>query len=266
MPIHDAGLLPDGRAFYMMKRLRGRTLREVLEAHAGERATLPLARRLDLLERITEAVAFAHEQGVVHRDLKPDNVMVGEFGEVHVTDWGVARVLFDEEAVSSSHSALQDPEAPGEPDERLTTAGTVLGTPGYMAPEQAAGLARTVGPSADVYALGALLVSVLTGRVLASGLDPAAQLASQQGGEGVPPPLRAIAQRCLELDPAERYPHAGVLLEELRRYRSGDPVSAYQEGVLERAVRLLRPWRTALVLLVAYLVMRMVVAWLGSGR
>jgi serine/threonine protein kinase len=142
----------------------------------------------------------------------------------------------------------------------------VLGTPGYMAPEQAAGLARTVGPSADVYALGALLVSVLTGRVLASGLDPAAQWATRQGGDGVPPPLRAIAQRCLESDPAQRYPDAGVLLDELRRYRSGDPVSAYREGVAERVIRLLRPWRTALVLLVAYLVMRMVVAWLGSGR
>jgi len=265
VPIHDAGRLPDGRAFYVMQRLRGRTLHEVLEAHRTARAPLPLTRRLDLLERITEAVAFAHERGVVHRDLKPDNVMVGEFGEVHVTDWGVARVLCDAE----QEAALRETESVhtvDAPSERLTAAGTVLGTPGFMAPEQAAGLAHTVGPPADVYALGALLVTVLTGRAPSPGRDPLAPLVSDSAPVVVPPPLRAIAQRCLDTDPAQRYPHAGSLLEELRRYRSGDPVAAYQEGVLERVIRVLRPWRTALVLLLAYLVMRMIVASLGSGR
>lgn len=265
VPIHDAGRLPDGRAFYVMQRLRGRTLSAVLAAHTADHTPLPLTRRLDLLERTTEAVAFAHERGVVHRDLKPDNVMVGEFGEVHVTDWGVARVLHGD-AHASAYDNPERLDAPDAADERLTAAGTVLGTPGFMAPEQAAGLAHTVGPAADVYALGALLVTALTGSTPTPGRDPLALLASASTPIVIPPPLRAIAQRCLEPDPTQRYPHAGMLLEELRRYRGGDPVAAYREGVLERLIRVLRPWRTALVLLIAYLIMRMAVAWLGSAR
>ena len=265
VPIHDAGLLPDGRAFYVMQRLRGRTLRAVLDAHATGRATLPLARRLDLVERITEAVAFAHGQDVIHRDLKPDNVMVGDFGEVHVTDWGVARVLDEAATDAANDPALHDPNADGAPNERLTSAGTVLGTPDYMAPEQAAGLAHTVGPAADVYALGALLVTVITGHAPPSGIEPTRELMALPASADVPPSLRAVALRCLHSDPAQRYQHAELLLEELRRYRSGDRVDAYQEGLAERVKRFLRPWRTAIVLVLAYLIIRIVVAWIGRG-
>jgi serine/threonine protein kinase len=262
VPIHDAGTLPDGRVFYVMQRLRGRTLHALLDMHAANPDTSSLARRLDIMERITEAVAFAHGQGVIHRDLKPDNVMVGEFGEVHVTDWGVARLLSD--AAGEGDATDDDVTDAGHP--RLTAAGAVLGTPGFMAPEQAAGGAATVGPAADVYALGALLVTMLAGRPPAAAFDAAQVVQQLPASATAPPPLRAVALRCLDADPARRYQHAGLLLDELRRYRSGDAVLAHREGAWDRLRRVLRPWRMAIVLVAAYLVMRMVVAWLGSDR
>jgi len=129
VPIHDAGVLPDGRAFYVMKLVRGRRLDEVLAGAAPE------ALRLDLFARVLEAVAFAHAHGVVHRDLKPENIMAGGFGEVFVMDWGVA----------------QDGAADAEP--------AVVGTPGFMPPEQEG--AREVDARADVFALGAVLAQLM---------------------------------------------------------------------------------------------------------
>lgn len=223
MPVHDVGRLPDGRVFYIMKRVTGQTLAEVL----GESLdAMPLARRLDVLERVAEAVAFAHEQGVIHRDLSPTNILVGRFGEVLVTDWGVARRLADDEEL---------PEPPG----------TVVGTPGYMSPEQARGDTVHVDRRSDVFALGALLR-------LAVGAE-------------CPPPIRSMIARCQASDPAHRYPHAGAVLEELRRFRSGERVLAHQEGLLARMRRRLHPWRIPIALMGAYLVMRVLVAWLGGA-
>lgn len=268
--VHDAGQLDDGRAFYVMQRLRGRTLRALLAEPSADGVARLLTRRLDLFERIAEAVAFAHDAGIVHRDLKPDNIMVGEFGEVHVTDWGVARVLAELESpnglAASSADIARDVATTVTPDRRLTDIGTVLGTPGYMAPEQAAGQSHAVGPTADVYALGGLLLALLTGEADAPTLSPQARLASLAAGRRVPLPLVAIARRCTAADPSARYSDAAAVLDDVRRYRSGEPVSAHEESALERVVRRLRPWRTALLLIAAYLVMRMVVAWIGSGR
>lgn len=268
--VHDAGQLDDGRAFYVMQRLRGRTLRAVLALGPTDDDPRPLTRRLDIFERITEAVAFAHEVGVVHRDLKPDNIMVGDFGEVHVTDWGVARVLAEEENGLEPETAVNEVSG-GTPvsraiDRRLTDVGTVLGTPGFMAPEQAAGQSRTVGPTADVYALGGVLLAMLTGEADAPTREPIARITALAAAQQAPRPLLAIARRCLSTEPSARYPDAAALLGDIRRYRRGDPVSAHRESTVEQLMRRLRPWRTALLLLVAYLVMRMAVAWIGSGR
>lgn len=127
VPVHDAGVLPDGRPFYTMKLVRGSRL-DVL---APGMATVP--ERLRLLLRVADAVAFAHAHGVVHRDLTPANVMVGPFGEVLVLDWGVARVGRDEPDADAGDAAA------GEPPEGATAHGTIVGTPGFMAPEQARG-------------------------------------------------------------------------------------------------------------------------------
>ena len=236
VPVHDLGALPDGRMFYAMKLVRGRRLDE----HARDLRS-PAA-RLRVFERICEAVAFAHAHGVIHRDLKPQNVMVGPFGEVLVLDWGVAKVLGDPEAAAPS---TIEPVAPREVDAEaatLTAAGTVLGTPGYMAPEQARG-ESAVGVAADVYALGALL--------------------SFLGGEAAPRALAAMVARARAARPEDRYPSVGALQEDVARFLSDLPVSAYAERPLEQARRLATKYRTPLVLVLAYLVMRVLLAFVA---
>jgi eukaryotic-like serine/threonine-protein kinase len=205
VPIHDAGTLEDGRTFYVMKLVKGRRLDDLI------RDRLPLASRLTTFGRILDAVAFAHAHGVVHRDLKPENVMTGGFGEVYVMDWGVAQDGADPEAA-------------------------VVGTPGYMAPEQA--LAGDVDPRADVYALGVLLALI--------------------GGEDAPAPLRAIARQASHADVTGRYQSVEAMAGDLARFRNQDPVDAYPESAIERAVRLYRRYEVPILLIVAYIVMRFV--------
>ena len=223
VPIHDVGRLADGRLFYVMKRLEGQTLRERLPS-------LPRSERLTTFERICEPVAFAHSHGVVHRDLKPANIMLGGFGEVVVLDWGLAK------------AADQD------------ASGAVAGTHGYMAPEQAGGGAA-VDHRADVYALGAILHELLTNAVPSASDSSAAIRAGD-----VPRPLAAICQAALRRDPAERYQSVAAMRDDVARYRAGSTVSVYRETVGERIGRFTRTYRTAILLVLAYLVMRTLVA------
>jgi serine/threonine protein kinase len=212
VPVHDAGRLPDGRAYYAMKRVRGLRLDE----HAR---TLTRPDRLRAFERVCEAVAFAHAHGVLHRDLKPENIMIGPFGEVLVLDWGVARVS-------------------GE----LEIHGTILGTPGYMPPEQARGEMERITERSDVYALGALLGFLFAG--------------TEENEEPVPKPLAAIRRRAMAAEPAERYPAVEELAADLARYLAGLPVSAHRESLLERARRFAGKHRVAILLVLAYALMR----------
>jgi serine/threonine-protein kinase len=229
VPVHDAGELGDGRWFYVMKLVRGRTLIEHLAGLSGE------APVLGVFERIAQTVAFAHDAGVIHRDLKPSNVMVGRFGEVLVLDWGVAKVLGAAPIVSS-----HDPSA-----DTGTAAGTRIGTRGFMAPEQERGEALTTTPASDVYSLGALLAWLLTG----AAVQPARR-------------LRAIVAKCLQRAPEDRYPNAAALAADLGRYRAGLPVEAHPESPIERAWRWLEKYRTFVLLVLAYLIMRAAFAML----
>lgn len=217
-----------------MKRVEGVTL-----DRAGTEA-MELDRKLGILERVAQAVGFAHQRGIVHRDLKPENIMVGSFGEVLVLDWGVARLL-----------ATTDPA----PDaERATDPSTVLGTPGFMAPEQAAGSAATADRTADVYALGRLLVYLMADH-------PDDRDASEsRGRSGWPRRLAAIARRCLASDPLDRYPDAGAVSDEIARFRAGGAVAAYREGLLDRVGRWVVRYRTPILLVLAYLLMRILIA------
>lgn len=212
VPVHDAGVLADGRAFYVMKLVNGRTLADSLPAIPD------VAARLALFDRIVDTVAFAHAAGVVHRDLKPSNIMIGGFGEVLVLDWGVARVLST---------------GPTPPD---ADRGLRVGTPGFMPPEQRDGVSLA-GPTADVYALGALLRELLA---------------------DAPRPrrLQAIVARCLAESPADRYLSAAELRAELVRYHAGEPVTAYQDTWLDHAGAWFVRHRVFIGLIAAYLLMR----------
>jgi len=218
VPVHDLGTLPDGRLYYVMKLVRGQRLDE---ATAGQ----PLHARLRTFERVCDAVAFAHAQGVVHRDLKPENVMVGPFGEVLVLDWGVAKILAD--------PARNDGD------------GAVLGTPGYMSPEQARGETGRIDERADVYALGAVLGFLL----------------APEGESGAPRALEAICAKALAPRPEDRYGSVSELAAEVERFLSALPVHAYPEGPVERARRLAAEYSTPLFLIAAYLLMRVLLAF-----
>jgi len=231
VPIHDVGRLPDGRAYYVMKRVDGRTLAAWLREPAS------LAERLRIFERVCEPVAFAHARGLVHRDLKPDNIMVGSFGEVLVLDWGVAKDLG--RAAPAGGGAAVAPMAAASGN---TEPGTVLGTPGFMSPEQAAGDVHRVDQRSDVYALGALLFQMLSGRA--------------------PRRLRAICAKAMSPPPGDRYPDAGALAADVARFRAGHAVTAYPETVFDRLGRLAGTYRTAILLVAAYLVMRVIAALL----
>jgi serine/threonine protein kinase len=254
VPVHDAGALPDGRVFYAMKRVDGSRLDALAPG-------MSLAERLRVFQRVCDAVAFAHAHGVVHRDLKPENVMLGAFGEVLVMDWGIARLL---------EAAADDPSA-RPPGARGTAAGAVMGTPSYMAPEQAAG-AAAVGPAADVWALGGILHYLLTlhapfegesaeARVREGGAAAAAPPPSRVAA-GVPAALEAVVLRAMAATPDARYRTAEELSAEVSRYLDGERVLAHREGPFDKTGRFFAKYRTAVLLVLAYLVVRGAMLWL----
>lgn len=202
--VHEMGELPDGRPYYTMREVRGRTLQQRLDNGDPERELLAL------LLRACEAVSYAHGRKVIHRDLKPANVMSGEFGEVLVLDWGLARVLDDPDtSVQTSRvgSALS------------TMEGTVAGTPAYMAPEQARGELKALGPWTDVYALGAMLYRILAGSPPYRGISGAEVVELVVAGPPAPPPYAAglgeICMRAMSRDPSSRFADAGALVAAL---------------------------------------------------
>jgi serine/threonine protein kinase len=235
VPVHDVGRLADGRLFYVMKRVHGKTLREHLQQprDPGE--------PLRIFERICEAVAFAHAHGILHRDLKPDNVMVGSFGEVMVMDWGVAKTLSPGERDDTVTFEPLSLETPADRAREHTSQGTVVGTHGFMSPEQARGETDGLDQRADVYALGAILLDLLTGPV--------------------PPPLRSVCARAMAVSPVDRYPSASALGDDVARYRGGQAVQAHRESPLERARRVATAYRTPILLVLAYMIMRAIVAF-----
>ena len=230
VPVHDVGSLPDGRVFYTMKLVQGRRLDEYVSEPSGA------PERLRTFQKICEAVSFAHAHGVLHRDLKPQNIMVGPFGEVLVMDWGLAKVQHAESVEISSGSSEGGSSSTNSSVD--TAHGVVLGTPGYMAPEQARAEAAAVGERADVYSLGAVLRFLLEG----SGVVPRA--------------VAAIGDKAASEDPQQRYGSVEELAQDIARYLDGMPVSAYPEGPLTRLRRWTVKNRAWILLIVTYLLMR----------
>ena len=198
VPVHELGRFPDGRLYIAMKLVRGRTLAALLEDRKGPADDRP--RFLAIFEQVCQTMAYAHSRGVVHRDLKPSNVMVGAFGEVQVMDWGLAKVL-DQGGVADERraqrgrddaSAIRTLRTGSEAGESL--AGSVLGTPAYMAPEQARGEIDTVDERADVFGLGSILCEILSGQPAYAGRTGAGTLPD---GGARRPARRIRPARCL---------------------------------------------------------------------
>lgn len=222
----------NGRPFFSMEFVDGGNLAQHLS-----RARPAPRHAADLVGTLARAIHTAHASGVVHRDLKPSNVMLTAAGVPKIADFGLAKRL----DVESGH----------------TLSGEVLGTPSYMAPEQAAGRTEQVGPASDVWALGAILYELLTGRppfLGASPLDSLHQVTTQDPvpparlAPATPPDLEAICLKCLEKDPAARYPSAHELAEDLQRFRDGRPVRARRIGKAHRAWKWARRHREGVVL------------------
>ncbi len=259
VPVHDAGTLPDGRVFYAMKYVQGRQL----DQHLADVPSRP--DRLRIFQRICEAVAFAHARGVLHRDLKPENIMVGPFGEVLVMDWGLAKVL--RERGAGDPAKVRDGSPQGHVDAAVaprTGHGQVLGTPGYMAPEQARGEVDRLAERTDVYALGGILCFLLTGRLPEDTLASGKTAGALDGKvSGIPRPLSAICAKAMSYEPEERYAGAEQLAEEVSRYLDGLPVKAYPESLFGRMERLFQKHSTAVLLILTYLLVRALLIFFG---
>ncbi|MFO0979301.1 MAG: serine/threonine-protein kinase [Planctomycetaceae bacterium] len=223
VPIFEIGQ-HDGQHYFSMGYIDGQSLSQRVKDG-------PLEPKLaaDLTRKIAEAIAYAHEKGVIHRDLKPANVLLDSVGEPRVTDFGLARRM--------------------ESDSGLTKTGSVMGTPSYMPPEQAAGRTSEVGVLADVYSLGALLYCLLTGRPPFQAATPAETMRQVMDQEpvsvvslnsGIPRDLETICHKCLQKDPAKRYQSARELAEDLGRWQRGEPITARAVSTTERVTRWVR--------------------------
>jgi len=254
VPIHDVGTLSDGRVFYSMKFVQGQTLDQQVASQSN------LNDRLRLFLRICDAVAFAHSRGVLHRDLKPSNIMVGAFGEALVMDWGIAANVRESgearPAVASTAGSSPDP---------VTQDGVVIGTPGYMSPEQAAGSAKAVDHRTDVYGLGTVLYFMLTGRPPVS--DSAAAVAIDRAirGEITPPrsinsdvhrTLEAVCLKAIALRTEDRYDTVDALSRDISLYLDGEPVSARVERPWERAGRWINKYQFIVIIALVYIIVR----------
>ena len=261
VPVHDVGTLPDGRIFYTMKFVQGQRFDQYIESVAS------ISSRLRIFLRVCDAVAFAHAHGVLHRDLKPANIMVGSFGEVLVMDWGLAKLLHQEvlppsELADPDVAILGKPTQAGDSSAGLllspgaTGYGTVMGTPGYMSPEQERGDIEHLDARSDIFSLGSLL------RFLITGDSNAPDRTAGGPGQRLDRALEAISAKATAPSPSDRYRTVPELAEDVSRYLDGHPVGAHRESFIEGLGRFYRRYRFFILLIGAYLLMRVLILFL----
>ena len=299
VPVYCLGSDDTGNPYYVMRFVKGRTLDEIIREHHA--APNPIVFR-ELLRRfiaVCQAVAYAHSRGVIHRDLKPANVMLGDYGETLVLDWGLAKdikqggvdpalwVAEPEAAPRGGSSASGPPKsaagsvaAGGAANSaELTMQGQIIGTPAYMAPEQAEGRTEAHGPVTDVYALGGILYKILTGQSPQAPASTGTGLTGQRRFTFVasPPPssvakdvdplLERICQHAMQTDPVARYPRALEMAQDIQRWLDEHPLVVRPHtpwGKLRMALRGHMGWIVAGLLVI--LLLQMVVIALMRGK
>lgn len=290
VPLHELGVTPDGVVYYTMRLVEGVTLSEVLETirqkDPAAVAKYPLRTLLTVFQKVCDAVAFAHSRGVMHRDLKPDNIMLGEFGEVFVMDWGLAKRIRGGERESGTAMLNRSAAAALGADSFKTLSGEVKGTPRYMAPEQAEGRVEDIDERTDIYALGAILYTILTlhppvvgdtvnevlSRVASGTISPPTSYNPRQTNisriagpqptaEAIAPPelahcpdrripsaLSAVAMKALTRDKTKRYQTVAALQQDIAAYQGGFATSAEGASAMRLLLLLIRRHRTEFLL------------------
>ncbi len=275
VPVYGLGNYADGRPYYAMRFIRGDSLKDAIkrfhDAAAKQRSPTERAIELrSLLGRfldVCNAIEYAHSRGVLHRDLKPGNIMLGKYGETLVVDWGLAKAVDRPDIAPTLGESKLTPTSSG--GTAPTQMGSAIGTPQYMSPEQAAGRLDLLGPASDVYSLGATLYCLLTGKAPYEDADLGTLLQRVGRGDFTPPQkvnsevgpsLDAICRKALALEPAARYASPAALADDIEHWLADEPVAAYRESVGERVARWTRRHRawaqaigvaTALVAIVA---------------
>jgi serine/threonine-protein kinase len=272
IPVYELSRDSEGNAYFTMKKLRGRDLSDILDKISeGDKATIekyPLDSLLNVLIHCSQCLAFAHNQKVVHRDMKPANIMIGDYGEIMVLDWGLAKVwdMEDDEDVDrlirSGQQAMSG---------RLTGRGDVQGTPFYMSPEQAVETGD-VDERTDIYNMGIILFEVLTGESYMSGKnfkeikrklqeDPVREPRTVAPLKKIPAELNAICMKALQRSVTDRYQKMSEFSEDLRAALLGNPVSVYHEPIWGRILK----WRDRKVFSAASLIWMLAGAMLCFG-
>lgn len=287
VPVHEVGITSEQDVYYTMKMVRGHNLEQILaDIRKNKVATIrqyPLSRLLTIFQKACDGIAFAHSRGVLHRDLKPENIMVGKYGEVLIMDWGLAKVIGAPERPATGTSTSSAPDWLVEDVDSVrsstafrTMAGEIMGTPGFMAPEQAAGAVAEFDPRTDIYALGAILYYILCLHTPVEGtveevlektkagditpalshnppddLDPAKRkwVLPHLPNNRIPPPLAAVATKALARDRDRRYQTVPELQRDLEAYQQGFATGAEEAGALRLLYLLVQRHRLPLAII-----------------